>query len=127
MSINTQVHETKFWKATVIMLGLVSLSTGLLKLSVFWTSYVLDIAGPAWCYALIRGQYKSKDATFLTLKFSPELALIIILGICFIVEIMQFFKIYESTYDPYDFLSYFSGTFVIYLIDKWLLLKRKWE
>lgn len=113
--------ETVFWKISIILLGSIGLSTGLFKLSEFWTSYVLDIVGPAWIYILIRGQYQSKNATFLSLKFSPELAFALIAGICFIIEIMQFFNLYNSTFDPYDFLSYFSGIFIIYLIDKWFI------
>ena len=119
------MRETIFWKVIVICLGIISLSTGLLDGSEFWTSYVFDIAGPAWCYILIRGQYKSKNATFLSLKFSPELAFFLIVIICFIIETMQFLKLYDSTFDPYDLLSYFSGTFVVYLVDKWFNMREK--
>ena len=45
--------ETIFWKITLILLCLTGLSTGIFKIPGFWTSYVLDIVGPAWCYILI--------------------------------------------------------------------------
>jgi len=101
----------------------VIISTGIIKGSGFWTSYVLDITGPAWCYILIRGQYKSRSAKFLTIRFSPELAFLLIIGICFIVETLQFFKVYTSTFDLYDLLAYFSGTFIVYLVDKYFNLR----
>ena len=110
-----------FWKIVVIILGLISLSTGIIKGPGFWTSYALDITGPAWGYALIRVQYKSKNQTFFNIKFTPEIAFLLIVGICFIVESLQFFEIYDSTFDLFDFLAYFSGAFSIYVIDKVLL------
>lgn len=122
-----RIHETEtiFWKIAIIILGIVSLLTGIIKPSELWTSYLLDITGPAWIYILIRGQYKSQKATFLTIKFSPELALFLIVGICFAIETMQLLKLYESTFDPWDYLAYFSGTFLIYLIDTQINKKGK--
>jgi len=106
-----------FWKITLICFGLIALSSGLFKESKFWSGYVLDIAGPAWMYMLIRGQYNSKGR-FLNIKFSPELALFLIITLSFSIEIMQYLEVYNATYDPFDFLAYLSGTLVIYLIDK---------
>jgi len=54
-----------FWKISLILLGLISLSTGLVKAPGFWTSYVLDIVGPAWIYILIRVQYSLKNMGYL--------------------------------------------------------------
>ncbi len=48
------------WKISLILLGIISLSTGLSKRPGFWTSYVLDMTGPAWNYILIRGQYSAQ-------------------------------------------------------------------
>jgi hypothetical protein len=53
-------NEEIGWKVSLVLLGVISLSTGLSKRPGFWTSYVLDMAGPAWNYILIRGQYSPK-------------------------------------------------------------------
>jgi hypothetical protein len=119
----TNRSERIFWKIVLICFGLVALSSGLFRESKFWSGYVLDLTGPAWIYMLIRGQYKSEDATFLKIKFSEELALFLVIALSFAIEMMQYFEWYDSTFDPLDFLAYFSGVFVIYLIDK--LLHRK--
>ena len=114
----TRKKQVRFWKISVIILGIISLSTGLYKGSAFWSSYVLDIVGPAWGYVLIRAQYRLNSESFMNIRFSPEVAFLVIVGICFIIETMQFFEIYNSTFDPYDLLSYFSGVLGVYLIDK---------
>ena len=108
-----------FWKTTLICFGLIALSSGLIKVSTFWSGYALDIAGPAWIYMLIRGQYNSRKR-FLNIKFSPELALALVLVLSFAIEIMQFLEIYYATFDPYDYLAYISATSLIYLTDKML-------
>jgi hypothetical protein len=118
MTEQIRKKQAKFWKTSVILLGIISLSTGLYKGSGFWSSYVLDIAGPAWGYVLIRAQYRLNSERFMNIRFSPEIAFLVIVGICFIIEAMQFFEIYNSTFDPYDLLSYFSGVLVVYLVDK---------
>ena len=114
-------NKILFWKISVIALGLTSLSTGVLHFGDFWTSYILDITGPAMGYILIRGQYNSKNSAFLFFKFSPDLAALIIIGICIIIETSQYFNLYNAYFDPYDYLAYCSGVLFFYCIDKWLL------
>ena len=118
MVVHLKEKQARFWKVIVIVLGLISLFTGLLRISGFWSSYLLDITGPAWAYVLIRVQYNGKTDRFLNLRFSPEFAFLCIVTICFLVEAMQYLRLYHSTFDPVDLLAYFSGTFVFYLIDK---------
>jgi len=122
---NVNSNEKYFWKISIILLCLIGLTSGLVKSSGFWTSYVLDITGPAWCYILIRGQYKSADSTFLSIRFSPELAAIIITGVCIIIETSQYFDLYDAYFDPYDYLAYVSGVLPLFIIDKWLLINKK--
>jgi hypothetical protein len=110
-----------FWKIAIIMLGIIGLSTGLSRSPGFWTSYVLDMVGPAWNYILIRSIYTSKNDTFFSIKFSPESAVIVIIGICFLVEIGQYFNLYTAHFDPYDFLAYISLILPCYILDKWIL------
>ena len=38
----------RIWKVVLIVLGIISLSSGLIRSPGFWSSYLLDIAGPAW-------------------------------------------------------------------------------
>lgn len=117
---SVKTKETYFWKISLILLGLISLSTGLVKTPGFWTSYVLDIVGPAWIYILLRVQYSSKNTCFLSIKFSPEIAAIIVIGICILIETSQYFNLYEAHFDPYDYLSYVSLIIPLYVIDKWI-------
>ena len=107
------------WKISLILLGIISLSTGLSKRPGFWTSYVLDMAGPAWNYILIRGQYSAQQ-TFFSFRFSPEFALLLIMGICFLIETSQYFKLYTAHFDPWDYLAYVSILIPVYLIDKYI-------
>lgn len=108
----------RIWKVVLIVLGIVSLSSGLVKTPGFWSSYLLDIAGPAWGYVLLRTQYIAGDSGFLSIRFSPEMALMIILIICFLIETAQYFEIYDAHFDPYDYLAYISVLLPVYLIDK---------
>jgi len=107
------------WKIAIILLGIIGLSTGLSNQPGFWTSYVLDMVGPVWNYILIRGQYSAKQ-TFLFFKLSPEFALFLIIGICFLIETSQFFKLYKAHFDPWDYLAYISILIPCYLIDKYI-------
>ena len=116
-----------FWKMLVVLLGLIALSTGLFKSAGFWTSYVLDIVGPAWIYVLLRVQYKPGKSTFLSIAFSPEKALLLVTGICYIIETSQYFQLYEAHFDPFDYLAYISGVIPFYIIDKWMMNTKKVE
>jgi len=110
----------RIWKVVLIVLGIVSLSSGLVKTPGFWSSYLLDIAGPAWGYVLLRTQYIPGDSGFLSIRFSSEMALMVILIICFLIETAQYFEIYDAHFDPYDYLAYISVLLPVYLIDKYV-------
>ena len=112
-------NEEIGWKVSLVLLGVISLSTGRSKRPGFWTSYVLDMAGPAWNYILIRGQYSAKK-TFLSFRFSPEFALFLVVGICFLIETSQYFKLYNAHFDPWDYIAYVSIVIPCYLIDKYV-------
>jgi hypothetical protein len=112
------------WKIALILLGITGLSSGISHSPGFWTSYVLDMVGPAWNYILIRGIYNSKYTTFFSIKFSPETAAVVIIGICFLIETSQYFKLYEARFDPYDFLAYLSLLLPCYILDKWTLARQ---
>jgi len=106
-----------FWKITIIALGSIGLLTCIIKQSGFWSSYMLDIVGPAWIYILIRSRYNN-NGTFLSFKFKPENALVLCLGICILIEIGQYLNLYPSHFDQWDFLAYASLIVPIYILDK---------
>ena len=108
------------WKIVLVVLAGIGLSTGLVKTPGFWTSYVLDIAAPPWNYILIRGLFTSKKTTFFSIKFKPETAALLIIGIACLIETAQYFKIYAAHFDPYDYIAYISLLLPCYLIDKFL-------
>lgn len=114
---------TLFWKITLIVMGSLVLATCLIRVKGFWSSYVLDMAGPAMGYMLLRVQYTNRDSTFLSLKFTPECAALLIFGICFLVETSQYFNLYDAHFDAYDYLAYLSFLLPCFLIDKWLIKK----
>ena len=107
------------WKIIIVVLGVIGLSTCLIRTPGFWTSYVLDIVGPAWNYVLLRGQYSS-SRSFLSLKLTPETAALLILVICFLIETSQYYELYNAHFDPYDYIAYISALLPCYVIDKWL-------
>ena len=113
------------WKVLVIVLGVTSLMAAIVKIPGFWSGYMLDIAGPAWNYILLRGIYHSQNTSFLFIKFSPEGAGLLIMAICFIVETSQYFQLYDSYFDPYDYLAYVSLLLPVYFLDKHLSTGRK--
>jgi hypothetical protein len=117
------IKMTLFWKIMLISFCLIGLSTGIFRSPGFWSSYVLDIAGPAWNYILIRGIYHSKHPSFLSIRFSPESALLLIIVICFLIETSQYFNLYSAHFDLYDYIAYVSGIIPCYIIDKLTLEK----
>jgi len=121
----TKDRTIRFWKGALIVLGIISLTSGLVRSPDFWSSYVLDIAGPAWIYVLLRAQYTTGDSGFLTIRFSPEVALSVIIIICFSIETAQYLELYDAHFDPYDYLAYISGILPVYLIDKLLKFSEK--
>jgi len=112
------------WKITLIVLGMVALSSGLVRKPGFWSSYVLDMAGPAWIYILLRCQYSSKTSEFMSQKFSPRAAFVLVFGMGVVIETSQYFRFYDATFDPYDYAAYLSLLLPCYLVDVHLQRRR---
>ena len=106
------------WKISLIVFATIGLLTCFIPYPGFWSSYVLDIVGPAWGYILFRGIYTPYQSSFLSIKFTPETAVLLVLGICFAIETSQYFKLYNAHFDLYDYVAYFSLLFLCYLADK---------
>ena len=110
-----------YWKVTLVTFGTISLATGIIRVPGFWSSYMLDIMGPAWNYILIRGLFSRTQPAMLSRILTPEAALVLIVATCFLVEAAQYLQLYESTYDPFDFVAYVSLIVPCCIIDRRLL------
>jgi hypothetical protein len=116
----SKFHHDRFapyWAAMLVFLGLTGISTTWFDFGPFWKGYVLDITGPAWNYILFRGLYTAKTVNVWTRFFTPNRTLIIFLVVCFGIETIQYYNIYDATYDTWDFLAYCSILIPIYIID----------
>jgi len=114
-----------YWAAALVALVTLGLSTIWIDLGKFWKSYVLDMTGPAWNYILFRGLYTKYADNIWTRFFTPNRTLAIFLIVCFGIETLQYFKIYNSTFDLLDLLAYISILIPLYLIDIGIIRKTK--
>ncbi len=125
IEINLHNKNAPYWAIALLVFGLLGLSTIWIDLGKFWKGYVLDIAGPAWNYILFRGLYTAKAKNSWTRFFTPSRTLFLFIIVCFGIEFLQYFQIYESTFDPWDFVAYVSVLIPLFLIDKKLNQKSK--
>ena len=103
-----------------MILGGLGLATCFARVRGFWSSYVLDMAGPAWNYILIRGLFSKRQPAMLSRVLNPTAAISTIAGACFLIESAQYLRLYDAHYDPYDFVAYISLVLPCFVIDKWL-------
>ena len=102
----------------------VFIATEIIKIPGFWSSYVADIAGPAWFYILLRGLYTNNPNRLCKIFHAPEIAVITVILICVTGEMAQYYGLYNRVYDPYDFIAYASLLLPLYMVDR-LLVNRK--
>lgn len=121
----THDKNAPYWAVALVIFCTVGLSTNWINLGDFWKGYVLDMTGPAWNYILFRGLFTAKVNNAWTRFFTPNKTLIIFLLACFLIEILQYFKIYDSTFDPWDLLAYGSILIPIFLLDLILIKQYK--
>jgi len=84
----------------------------------FWTSYVVDFAGPAWTYIILRAQATAHRRSPLWRRFTPGPTAIVVVLACFFIEGMQYLELYDAHFDPWDLVAYASGVLVLYAIDR---------
>jgi len=106
-----------YWAVLFVVFTLTGLSTTWIDLGDFWKGYVLDITGPAWNYILFRNRFTAKSNNRWTRFFTPLTTVLIFSLVCIGIESAQYFELYDSTYDPWDFVAYFSLLIPLFLID----------
>ena len=114
-----RIHDkyAPYWAIALFFLLAVGISTLWIDLGAFWNGYVLDMAGPAWNYILFRGLFTTKTDNVWTRFFTPKKTLFIFLFVCIVIEGSQYFNLYESTFDPWDFVAYVSILIPLFLLD----------
>lgn len=106
-----------YWAVGLVLLGSLGLATSWINFGAFWKGYVLDMVGPAWNYILVRWLFRGYSDNAWTRFFTPSKTFFLMLLVAFGIETMQYFELYESTYDPWDFLAYVSILLPIYILD----------
>jgi len=115
---NKHDKHAPFWAAGLVILGVTGLATNWLDLGSFWKGYVLDITGPAWNYILFRGRFTSKVDNRWTRFFTPKRTVVIFIAVCIVIEGMQYLKLYDATFDPWDFVAYISVLVPLFKLDQ---------
>ncbi|MCF8267453.1 MAG: hypothetical protein K9I69_05160 [Ignavibacteriales bacterium] len=83
------------------------------------------MTGPAWSYILFRGLFTEYAENAWTRFFKPKTTVIIFAAVCILIETLQYFKVYDSTFDLWDLLAYASLLFPVYVIDSLLLSQNR--
>jgi len=113
------IHDkyAPYWALALLLFWAVGISTIWIDLGDFWKGYILDMFGPAWNYILFRGLFTAKANNAWTRFFTPTRTFIIFLLVCIVIETLQYYNIYNSTYDKWDFLAYVSILVPLFIID----------
>jgi len=106
-----------YWAAALVLFMGLGLSPVWFDAGNFGRGYLLDMFGPAWNYILFRGLFTSYAENAWTHFFTPKSTLFIFLSVCVLIESAQYFKLYDATFDPWDFLAYVSILLPVFLID----------
>ena len=109
------------WLIAMILSGSIVVTLEFVQVPGFWGSYGIDVFGPPLVYIYIRGLSAADQPTKLGRLFTPELAFLAVVSVCFLAELAQFLRLYNKHFDPYDFLAYVSLLTSCYAIDRWLL------
>ena len=106
-----------YWAGLLIILALAGLSTIWVRVNDFWQGYMLDVTGPAWNYILVRGLYTRYANNFWTRLFTPVRTYIGFIIVSFGIELAQYLKLYEATFDYWHFLAYLSVLTPLFIVD----------
>lgn len=121
-----QTHDryAPYWAAGLVSLCFCGLATSWFDFGDFWQGYVLDMTGPAWNYILVRLLFRSFVDNRWSRFFTPRKTFILFVTIAFGIEILQYYEVYNATFDPLDFLAYISILLPVYILDS--LQQRRW-
>jgi hypothetical protein len=117
---NSHDQYAPYWAIALVVLLVTGLSTLWLPASGFWSSYVLDMVGPAWAYILFRGLFTAQADNRWTRFFTPTTTLVSLLVAAYGIEALQYFAVYDATFDPADLVAYVALLGPMYVIDRWL-------
>lgn len=115
----THNHYAPYWAAGLLIMLITGLSTTWFKWGGFWNGYVLDMVGPGWTYILFRGLFTGYTENRWRQFFTPVRTFILLAGIAFGIETMQYFKLYDATFDPLDLVAYLSVLVPLLMLDLW--------
>lgn len=76
------------------------------------------MTGPAWNYILFRTKFTSESDNLWTRFFIPLRTVLIFVAVCSVIEGAQYFALYDTTFDPWDFLAYVSVLVPLFPIDR---------
>jgi hypothetical protein len=118
------IHDkyAPYWAAAMILCGAAGLSSNWVDWGPFWSGYILDVCGPAWNYILFRALFTAYQENRWISFFNPWRTFLIFVLLCFGIETLQFFEVYDSTFDPWDLVAYLSLLLPFFLLD---LLQQK--
>lgn len=126
MDLNTSHNNAApVWALAMVLFLLAGLSTTWFNLGNFWNGYVLDICGPAWAYILIRGLFTAKVNNWWTRFFTPTRTFLILFLVSTGIEVLQFFDVYDATFDPYDLIAYNILVLPAYTIDRYFIINHE--
>lgn len=111
-------RHAPWWAAGLAALVATGLATTWIDGGRFWKGYVLDIAGPAWSYILIRGRFTAWSDNRWTRFFTPTRTVVILVLVAFAIEAAQYLEFYEATFDPLDLLAYVSLLVPLHVVDR---------
>ncbi len=114
---NVHNKYAPYWAAAMFLFGSLGLATVWLEGDAFWKGYLLDMVGPAWNYILFRGLFTNYQKNKWTSFFTPTKTFFLFTVFCFGVETVQYFKLYDATFDPYDYLAYLSLLLPLFILD----------
>jgi|GEM_PF-845867 len=107
-----------WWAAGLALLVTTGLAATWFDGGTFWKGYLLDMAGPAWAYILIRGRFTAWADNRWTRFFTPTRTVTILGLVAFAIETAQYFELYAATFDPLDLLAYVSLLVPLYAVDR---------
>jgi O-antigen ligase len=117
--IRTELHNrfAPYWAILMVICLILGLLTINFKFGKIWNGYVLDVVGPAWTYILFRGLFTKKAENLWTKIFTPTKTFLLLTFVLFVIEFMQYFELYASTFDIFDLIAYVLLLLPIYILD----------